>query len=197
MGFWFNSSLGGFLLILVPYCLSLEHDRLNGWFGEMSHLIGDSLGMFSGWGFFLFWIGIWVSPQNRFQLGYPLFSGWGFTFTTLNIGVSLFLLAPAFWLGLKGVSNLGLKVSETHRPVKIIKAGVYGVVRHPQHLGGIFGHFGVSILLGSRDSLLVSPIVLVVIYFLSWKEEKELVKEFGRKYLQYQKEVPMLIPKVI
>lgn len=197
MGFWFNASLAGFLLILVPYFLSLEHDRVDKWFGEGKHTIGDALGMLSGWGFFIFWIGVWVSPQNRFQLGYPLFSLWGYTITALNIGASLFFLAPAFWLGLKGVSDLGLKVTETHRPVKIVRTGVYGIVRHPQHLGGILGHFGVSLLFGSRDAMLVSPIVLAVIYLISWKEEKELVKEFGQEYLRYQKDVPMLIPKII
>ncbi len=195
MGFLFNVSLAGFILILAPYFLSLEHDRLDRWFGERSCLMGDALGMISGWGFFAFWIGVWVSPQSRFHLGYTLFSLWGISFSALNIGVSLLFLVPAFYLGLKGVADLGLKVTETHRPVRVVKTGVYGVVRHPQHLGGILGHFGVSILLGSRDALLVSPIVLVVVYLISWKEEKELVKEYGREYLRYQKEVPMLIPR--
>jgi protein-S-isoprenylcysteine O-methyltransferase Ste14 len=124
-----------------------------------------------------------------------LFSLRGYTFTAVSIGVSLLFLAPAFWLGLKGVSELGLKVTETHRPNRIIKTGVYGVVRHPQHLGGMLSHFGVSILLGSRDALLVSPIILAVIYLINWKEEKELVKEYGREYRQYQRQVPTLIPR--
>jgi len=112
-------------LILAPYLLSLEHDRLDRWLGERSHLIGDALGMISGWSFFAFWIGIWVSPQSRFQLGYPLFSLLGITFNALNIGVSVLFLAPAFYLGLKGVADLGLKVTETHRPVRVVKTGVY------------------------------------------------------------------------
>ena len=195
MSYWFNVSLAGFILILVPYWLSLEHDRLDSWFGESSHLIGDALGIISGWGFFSFWIGLWVSPQSRVQLGYPLFSLWGITFTAINIGVSVFFLVPAFWFGIKGVSELGLRVSETHRPDKVIQTGVYGVVRHPQYLGGVLGHFGVSILLGSRDALLVSPVVILIVYLICWKEEKELVKEYRRVYSKYQKDVPMLIPR--
>jgi protein-S-isoprenylcysteine O-methyltransferase Ste14 len=195
MGFWFNTSLIGFLLILLPYFLSLEHDKLVSWFGKKSRLIGDALGMTSGWGFFGFWIGLWVSPQSRFQLGYQLYSLSGYTFSVVNIMISLILLVPAFWFGFKGVSELGLKVTETHRPTKIVKTGVYEIVRHPQYLGGILGHFGLSLFFGSRDALLVSPIVLAVIYLISWKEEKELVREFGRAYCQYQKEVSMLIPR--
>lgn len=195
MGYWFNLSLAGFILILGPYFLSLEHERLDNWFDNSSQTIGDIFGIISGWGFFGFWIGIWASPQNRLNLGYPLFSIGGITFTAINLGLSLPFLVPAFWFGLKGLTELGLKVSETHRPEKIVNTGIYQVVRHPQYLGGILGHLGVSFLLGSRDALLVTPIVLIVVYLICWKEEKELVKEFGRQYLRYQKEVPMLIPR--
>jgi protein-S-isoprenylcysteine O-methyltransferase Ste14 len=31
---------------------------------------------------------------------------------------------------------------------------------------------------------------------MSWKEEKELIKEFGDKYIRYKKKVPMLIPRL-
>jgi protein-S-isoprenylcysteine O-methyltransferase Ste14 len=195
MGLWFSICLAGFILILVPYFLSLEHGRLDSWFGENSRLMGDALGLISGWVFFGFWIGLWVSPQSRVQLGYTLFSLWGITFIAINIGVSVFFLVPAFWFGIKGVSELGLRVSETHRPDKVIQTGVYGVVRHPQYLGGVLGHFGVSILLGSRDALLVSPVVILIVYLICWKEEKELVKEYRRVYSKYQQEVPMLIPR--
>ncbi len=192
---WFTLSFAGFIVILVPYWLSLEHGRLEDWFGANSRLVGNALGIISGWGFFGFWIGIWISPQTRFQIGYLLFTAWGITFTAVNIGGSLLLLAPAVYIGIKAVTELGLKVSETHRPDKLVTTGLYGVVRHPQYLAGILGHFGVSLLLSSRDSLLATPVVLIVVYILCWKEERELVKEFGRQYVKYQKEVPMFIPR--
>ena len=31
---------------------------------------------------------------------------------------------------------------------------------------------------------------------MSWKEEKELIREFGKDYEDYKKSVPMLIPKL-
>ncbi len=45
------------------------------------------------------------------------------------------------------------------------------------------------------NSLLVTPLVIVVNYILCWKEEKELVREFGEDYENYQKSVPMFIPR--
>ena len=195
MSYWFNVSLAGFVLILIPYWLSLEHDRLDRLLGESSHQIGDILGIISGWGFFGFWMGIWIAPQNRVQLGYPLLSLWGINFTAIDIGVGVLFFIPACYLGIKGVMDLGLKTAETHRPEKLVTNGLYGVIRHPQYVAGVLGHFGVIILLGSRDALLVTPIVLIVVYVICWKEEKELAKEYGREYRQYQKQVPMFIPR--
>jgi protein-S-isoprenylcysteine O-methyltransferase Ste14 len=39
--------------------------------------------------------------------------------------------------------------------------------------------------------------VIAVVYIISWKEEKELIKEFGQEYEDYKSGVPMLIPKFI
>ena len=195
MGYWFNVAIAGYVLILIPYWISLAHDRLYEWFGESSHKIGDILGILSGWSFFGFWIGMWIAPQNRFQLGYLWFSLFNIEFTAIDIGFGFILLVPAFYLGIKGVNDLGLRIAETHRPMKLVTSGLYGVIRHPQHLAGVLGHLGVSILLGSSDALLATPIVLIVVYALSWKEEQELSKEFGREYSQYQKQVPMFIPR--
>jgi protein-S-isoprenylcysteine O-methyltransferase Ste14 len=32
-------------------------------------------------------------------------------------------------------------------------------------------------------------------YITAWKEEKELVKEFGDEYERYKEEVPMFLPR--
>jgi len=37
--------------------------------------------------------------------------------------------------------------------------------------------------------------MVVLIYLLSWKEEEELIREFGKEYEDYKKKVPMLIPR--
>ena len=194
---WFLVSVAGFVLIIPVYFLSLDHIRLDGWLGDsMGKRVGNLLGMISGWGFFLFWFGIWISPQNRFQLSSPMFTVLGYQCSILNILISLFPLTPAFWLGLKGVMELGLETSETHRAEMVVSTGLYGKVRHPQYLGGILGHFGVSMLLGSTYALLVTPLVLLVVYIISWKEEKEMVREFGDEYRRYQGIVPMFIPRL-
>jgi protein-S-isoprenylcysteine O-methyltransferase Ste14 len=197
MEFIFTVCLAGFILVLIPYFLSLEHWRLRRLFGEeRGILVGDALGVVSGWGFFGFWIGLWFAPQGNIPpAGYAV-SILGAETSVVYLLLSLFFLVPAFWLGLGGVRELGLKVSETHRPVKVVSSGVYGLVRHPQYLGGFLGHLGVSLLLSSRDSLFVTPLVVCVVYLISWKEEVELVNMFRDEYRDYQGKVPMLIPRL-
>ena len=51
-------------------------------------------------------------------------------------------------------------------------------------------------LLSSRDSLLVTPLVLAAVYALCLVEERELLKEFAEAYQQYTATVPMLVPRL-
>ncbi len=101
-----------------------------------------------------------------------------------------------FWLGIKGVKETTLKVAETHRTETIVTAGVYSIVRHPQYLGGLLAHAGISFLLSAGYSLFSTPLMIILIYLISKKEEEELVREFGKEYEDYKKKVPMLIPRL-
>jgi hypothetical protein len=67
MYLWYFISVLGEILVLPLYFLSLEHTKLQGKYGkEKGTKIGEIFGLISGWVFFLFWIGIWISPQPRF-----------------------------------------------------------------------------------------------------------------------------------
>lgn len=190
----------GFIATLPLYFLSLEHLKLEKKYGERkAEKIGDALGMVSGWGFFLFWFGIWLSPQTRFTI--PIFQEQLFSSPFLNLTIPLLHLSifiPFFaggaWLGIRGVTETTLQVAETHRPVKVVTTGVYSIVRHPQYLGGLLAHIGFSFLLSGLYSLLSTPLVVAVVYFISRKEETELTREFGQEYLDYKKKTPMLLP---
>ncbi len=201
MYIWFFISLFGFIATLPLYFLSLEHLKLEEKYGgRKGEKIGDAYGIISGWGFFLFWFGIWFSPQTRFVI--PLFQELLIRLPVLSITVPLLHLvvfAPFFavgaWFGIKGVTETTLKVAETHRPVKIVTTGVYSIVRHPQYLGGLLAHLGFSFLLSGLYCLLSTPLIALIIYLISRKEETELTKEFGKEYVDYKKKTPMLIPR--
>jgi protein-S-isoprenylcysteine O-methyltransferase Ste14 len=112
----------------------------------------------------------------------------------------LLIFIPFFvvgaWFGVKGVIQTSLRVAEIHRAERIVTSGVYSIIRHPQYFGGILAHIGFSFLLSALYSLLVTPLVIAIIYVISWKEENELTKEFGQEYVEYRSKVPLLIPKL-
>ena len=205
MSAWFIVSLLGTVAVVPIHFLSVEHSRLEKRYGtEKGERIGSILGMLSGWGIFIFLIGLWISPQPIFFVPFfqdiiiviPIIG-----FYVLQVPIVHFVLAIAFvipgaWLGIKGVTEIGLKESETHRPEKVITTGLYSRMRHPQYTGAILSHIGITFLLSSFYSLLATPLVILINYILCWKEENELVREFGEDYENYQKSVPMFLPKV-
>ena len=191
----------GFIVVLFPYFLSLEHLKLEEEYGKQkAKRIGELLGLISGWGFFLLWFGIWLSPQDRFiipffqdsSLQIPLL---GFKIYLVNLLVFIPFFIVAAWFGIRGVIDTSLKVAETHRTEKVVTTGVYSIIRHPQYFGGILAHIGFSFLMSGLYSLLATPLVIAIVYIISWKEELELLKEFGQDYEEYKAEVSMFIPK--
>jgi len=201
MPFWFFICVLGAITVMPVHFLSVEHLKLQGKYGKKKGTeIGNVLGLISGWGFFLFWMGIWVSSQPRFVL--PFFQNLttlipfvDFSIPLLNLIISLLFITLGAWFGIKGVKQTTLKVAETHRTEKIVTTGVYSIVRHPQYFGGLLAHVGVSFLLSAWYSLLVSPLIVVLVYLVSKKEEEELIREFGKEYKDYTKKVPMFIPR--
>ena len=190
------------ILIMPIYFLSVEHLKLQGKFGiEKGLKIAKIFGLISGWSFFLFLFGIWISPQPRFrisifQITLNLIPIIGFSIVILHLIISVPLIFIGAWFGIVGVKEITLKVAETHRPEKVISTGIYSKIRHPQYFGAVLSHLGISILLSSFYSLLSTPLIIFIIYLMSWKEEKELIKEFGKEYKDYKENVPMLIPRL-
>ncbi|MFX0000366.1 MAG: methyltransferase family protein [Candidatus Hodarchaeota archaeon] len=202
MCIWFIVSIIGMSLMVPLHFLSVEHLKLQEKYGkEKGTKIGDILGMVSGWGFFLFWFGVWFSPQPRFII--PLLDYLIINIPIINLPIilihlliSLPFIVIGAWFGVGSVRETTLKVAETHRTEKIVSSGLYSVIRHPQYFGGILAHIGITFLLSAYLSLLISPIVILLNYLISRKEEKELIKEFGKEYEDYMKKVPMFIPKL-
>ena len=202
MYIWFLFCALVVIAITPLHFLSVEHLKLQEKYGKNKGTkIGETLGLISGWGFFFFWIGIWVSPQPRFAVQIlhnksVLVPVVNFSIPLFHLIISIPFLVLGAWIAIKGVKEVTLKVAETHKTEKIVTTGVYSIVRHPQYLGALLAHVGISILLSATYSSLFTPLMVILIYLISRKEEKELTKEFGKEYENYKKKVPMLIPKL-
>jgi protein-S-isoprenylcysteine O-methyltransferase Ste14 len=200
MCMWLLASVLGAVAVIPIHFLSVEHLKLQRKNGkERGTKIGEILGLVSGWGFFLFWFGIWFSSQPRFAV--PILENLSVQIVSFSIPIlHLIIFSPLFlagvWLGIEGVRETTLKVAETHRTERVVTKGAYSIVRHPQYLGGLLSHVSFSFLLSGWYSMLSFPLVAVLVYLISKKEEEELVREFGKQYEDYKKEVPMLVPKL-
>ena len=202
MYFLFFICVLGVVAAVPLHFLSIEHVKLQTKYGKKrGNRIGEIYGVISGWGFFLFWIGIWISGQPRFTV--PIFQNLSVSVPATDFSISAFhliifipLFAIGAWLGIKGVKETTLKAAETHRAKKIVAKGIYSRVRHPQYLGGLLAHVGISFLLSAWYSLLSTPLMTLLVYLISKKEEEELIKEFGKEYEDYKKRVPMFLPKL-
>jgi len=176
MYIWFFIFVLGLIATIPLYFLSVEHLKLQKRYGrEKGTKIGEIYGLISGWGFFFFWMGIWFSPQSRFAV--PIFQNLSVLLPVINFSIPLFHLIISIpflllgaWLAINGVKETTLKVAETHRTETIVTTGVYSIVRHPQYLGGLFAHVGISFLLSASYSLLLTPLMVVLIYLISRKE---------------------------
>lgn len=200
MSVWFFICVACFFFVTPLHFKSVEHVELQKKYGKKNGVtIGKIFGMISGTTEFIILIGLWLSPQPTFV--FPIFSHFSISIFNLSIPflhliISLPLTVIGAWLGIEGVRATGMEVAETHcSPEKLVTAGVYSIVRHPQYFGWILAHVGVSVLLSVRYSMLFTPVLLILIYLISKKEEDELIKEFGKEYKDYQKKVPMLIPR--
>jgi protein-S-isoprenylcysteine O-methyltransferase Ste14 len=198
----FYICFGALAPVVVCHFLSVEHARLEKKFGNTRGVkIGNALGMISGWGFFIALIGAWFVPQPGFVISMlesgsieiPLLAN---SINIVHVIISIPFMLASCYLGIMGVKDVSLRVAETHRAEKIVKSGIYARVRHPQYLAAVLAHVGMSFFCSALLSLLFTPAVVFVVYIISWKEEKELLSEFGAEYRVYKDEVPMFLPRL-
>ncbi len=199
MSIWVIICATGIILLIPIHFRSVEHIKLNERYGEeKGKRIGEILGIISGWGYFMFLIGLWISPQvifvifPEYMIIIPIVN---FHIGVVNAVISICFLIPGAYLGIVGVKATGVKVSETHRAEFLVTEGIYTKIRHPQYLGAFLSHIGMSFLFSAGYSMVATLLVLLSTYLTSKKEEVELINEFGEAYKIYQSRVPMFIPR--
>lgn len=127
---------------------------------------------------------------------------------TQPLWATAFRLNPGTWmLVFMGIGNLvmltGLiilidgwrQVYKAREGGLLATGGIYARVRHPQYVGLILMVFGEGVIhWPTIISLTLFPLIVAAYAWLAFKEEKELLQNFGQAYKDYQKRVPMLVP---
>lgn len=81
-------------------------------------------------------------------------------------------------------------------PRQLVTGGIYAWCRHPMFFGYDLAALGVVLLFHSPGMLLVAwPLFIVLQIRFLRKEEKVLHKRFGSRFEEYQRQVPLLLPR--
>lgn len=110
------------------------------------------------------------------------------------VGMILGLLAFRNYSGKEFVGldfrndNVGLKTG------KLNVSGLNQYVRHPLYFATLLMVLGYFIIWPTLMVLVIACVISVYLVVGTKFEEKKLIAEFGDQYLQYKKQVPMLIP---
>lgn len=120
-----------------------------------------------------------------YYVSYMLFfAGWIILF------VSTFIINHFDLFGLRQ-TYLEL-VGKPYTPLEFKESFLYQHVRHPLYFGGILGLWATPTMSATHLTfalLLTAYFVIGAIF-----EERDLIRNFGKEYREYQKKVPMLIP---
>jgi protein-S-isoprenylcysteine O-methyltransferase Ste14 len=113
----------------------------------------------------------------------------------LGIAVLLFFLGGRHYdagqfLGTKQISQ-GTSNKAMSETGELDTSGVRGITRHPWYLAAILFIWARQL---DISAILANVILTSYLIVGTCLEEKKLIREFGGKYLAYQKRVSMLIP---
>ena len=79
----------------------------------------------------------------------------------------------------------------------LVKAGIYGFIRHPLYLSIFLLGTGVMLKDPGSVQIILAIINLIAIYLTAKIEEKEMMVKFGDDYKEYMKETKMFIPFIV
>ena len=88
------------------------------------------------------------------------------------------------------------RIHQARRQNRLMTDGVYGRVRHPQYTGLFLIVFGEGIVhWPTIVSVLAFPVIVIAYTMLARREERQMVELFGDEYREYQRRVPMFVPR--
>ncbi|HEX8726441.1 MAG TPA: isoprenylcysteine carboxylmethyltransferase family protein [Gemmatimonadaceae bacterium] len=125
---------------------------------------------------------LWSSLLGLGETGMMLAMLVGYAF--LFLGIGLFIQG---WR----------QVYQARQEQRIVTAGLYGVVRHPQYLGLFVALFGEGVVhWPTVFSVTLFPVIILAYTLLARSEERRMEVQFGDAYRAYRARVPMFVPRV-
>lgn len=160
-----------------------SHARREDLAGE--HKIGD-MGQLI---LLLIFLGAWMTDTFFLKFSVILANP---TSLIIRIPLGIGILMVSVWLARSGLSVV---FGEVRQEPRVIREGVFSIVRHPIYLGAILLYLGLLVFSLSITAALIWMIIIGFYIFLCRYEENLLAAKFGDEYTTYMREVPMLLPR--
>ena len=97
-----------------------------------------------------------------------------------------------FWPECAGFRRKWRRILSGH-----LDTGIFRYIRHPLYSSLIFLTWGIFLKNETADLLIVALISTLFLYLTAIFDEKECVRFFGEKYVEYKKRSKMFIPFII
>ena len=124
--------------------------------------------------------------------GWPGWLGWvGRLVGVPVLGGGVAMIGAAF-------RDLGPNLTPLPKPKddgRLVRDGLYGIVRHPIYGGLILFAYGIALLTGSASRLAVATALLAWMNAKASREEVWLLERYP-DYADYRREVPKLLPRL-
>lgn len=116
------------------------------------------------------------------------------------LGVSLLLLAGGLvvrWTAILTLGSFFTTAVTIHQDHRVIRTGLYRLVRHPSYSGLLLVFLGLGLSYGNWLSLavIVLPFLAALLYRIR-VEESSLVEALGQDYVEYCKTTKRLLPGI-
>lgn len=79
---------------------------------------------------------------------------------------------------------------------ELVTDGVYRYIRHPQYTGFLLISLGMLLDWATLPMLIMWPVMAVLYYRLTKKEEGYMLEQFGERYVQYCQKTGMFLPSL-
>jgi protein-S-isoprenylcysteine O-methyltransferase Ste14 len=120
------------------------------------------------------------------------------------IAIAVVLYGVSTWIAFQHWRHLSIATmigipelsSAEQRKGKLLKEGIYRVVRHPRYLSAGIAVIAVALFVDYVGVYVLILLLFPLGYPMLIFEERDLIDRFGEEYRQYQREVPQIIPRL-
>jgi protein-S-isoprenylcysteine O-methyltransferase Ste14 len=138
-------------------------------------------------------LGVLLFQVRGQLLGADLGTNWLLIGIALVFSCLMTLLELQYWRQISISTLVGIPELSQDRKGRLLREGIYGVVRHPRYLSAGIGMMANALIVNYLGLYILLLSALVPGSLMLVLEERELVDRFGDAYLEYQRDVPQLI----